>query len=186
MNATATAAHSVRLPVAFLPAVRRALAQGRSHVEAATLLRQVGYDSGAGFLAALEERVAWQRPGATLGTLPDGEFWPEFAAFWEDAGWGTVRHVQLHPGVGALECEGWVEAVAAREADDGYCHITTGIFADVLGRLAGGDVAVMEVECEAAGGDRCRFLFGGPAALGAVYEGVAQGLATDDAVARLG
>lgn len=186
MNATLTAAHTVRFPAAFLPALRRTLAQGRSPVEAATLLRQLGYDAGAGFYAALEERIAWQRPGATLGTLPDGEFWPEFSAFWEDAGWGTVRHEQLHPGVGALECEGWAEVAAAREAGDAYCHLTTGIFADVLGRLAGGEVAVMEVECEAAGGDRCRFLFGGAAALGAVYEGMTQGLGAGDAVARLG
>ncbi|HEV2150415.1 MAG TPA: V4R domain-containing protein [Longimicrobiaceae bacterium] len=186
MNATLATAHTLRLPAAFLPALRRALAQDRSPAEAATRLRQLGYDSGAGFYAALEERVAWQRPGATVGTLPDGEFWPEFAAFWEDAGWGTMRHAQIHPGVGALECEGWAEAAAAREAGDGYCHLTTGILADVLGRLAGGDVAVMEVECESAGADRCRFLFGSPAALGAVYEGMAQGLGADDAVARLG
>jgi predicted hydrocarbon binding protein len=186
MNATAAAAHTLRLPAAFLPAVRRALAQDRSPMDAATLLRQVGYDSGAGFHAALEERVAWERPGATVGTLPDGEFWAEFAAFWSDAGWGTVRHVQMHPGVGALECEGWAEAAAAREAGDGFCHLTTGIFADMLGRLAGGDVAVMEVECEAAGADRCRFLFGGPAALGAVYQEMAEGHGVELAVARLG
>ncbi|HEX2190496.1 MAG TPA: V4R domain-containing protein [Longimicrobiaceae bacterium] len=186
MNATATAAHGLRLPAAFLPAVRRALAQDRSPLEAATLLRQVGYDSGAGFHAALEERIAWERPGATLGTLPEGEFWPEFSAFWQDAGWGTVRHVQLHPGVAALECDGWAEAAAAREAGDRFCHLTTGIFADLLGRLAGSDVAVMEVECEADGGDRCRFLFGGPAALAAVYEGMSQGMGAGEAVARLG
>lgn len=186
MNATAAAALGLRLPAAFLPAVRRALAQDRSPLEAATLLRQVGYDSGGGFFAALEERVAWERPGASLGTLPEGEFWAEFSAFWHDAGWGTVRHVQLHAGVAALECEGWAEAAAAREAGDRFCHLTVGIFADLLGRLAGGDVAVMEVECEAADADRCRFLFGGPAALGAVYEGMAQGLGTDEAVARLG
>lgn len=186
MNTVSAAALTLRIPAAFLSALRRTLARDRSPVESATLLRQLGYDSGAAFYAALEERVAWDRPGASVGTLPAGEFWPEFSAFWEDAGWGTVRHVQAHPGVGALECEGWAEAAAAREAGDAYCHFTTGVFADVLGRLAGGEVAVMEVECEGAGADRCRFLFGSPAALGAVYEGLAQGLGEPEAVARLG
>jgi len=182
----AIAAQTLRIPAALLPALRRALAQERSQEAAATLLRQVGYDSGEGFHAALEERIAWQRPGASIGTLPEGEFWAEFSAFWEEAGWGTVRHVQLHPGVAALECEGWAEAVAAREAGESFCHLTTGILSDVLGRLAGSDVAVMEVECESAGAASCRFLFGGPAVLGAVYDEMASGLGVDEALSRLG
>lgn len=182
---TTAAAHLVHLPAGFLAAVRRALAQGRSPVEAATLLRQAGYESGGGFFDALEHRVAWERPGATIGTLPEGEFWPEFSAFWEALGWGTVRHEQLHPGVGALDCAGWAES-AGLETGQLSCHFTTGALADLLSRLAGSDVAVMEVECRAAGHERCRFLFGGAAALGGVYEGMTQGLPYGDAVARLG
>ncbi|HEX2093219.1 MAG TPA: 4-vinyl reductase [Longimicrobiaceae bacterium] len=186
MSTAAPTTPFVRLPGAFLPTVRRALAQGRDPMEAAVLLRQVGYDSGEGFYAALEHRIAWERPGASIGTLPDDEFWPEFAAFWDEIGWGTVRHEPLHPGVGALECTGWTEATSARESGEQFCHLTTGVFTHLLSRLAGGDVAVMEVECEAAGSDRCRFLFGSPAALGSVYEGMTQGLSPEDAVARLG
>ena len=186
MNSIATGAQLVRLPAGFLAAVRGALSRGRDPVEAAVLLRQLGYESGDAFYDALEHRIAWERPGATIGTLPEGEFWPELAAFWEELGWGTVRHEQLHPGVGALECTGWTEAASAREAGEQFCHLTTGVLAHLLSRLAGSDVAVLEVQCGAGGSERCRFLVGGPAALGGVYEAMTQGLSPADAVARLG
>lgn len=185
MNATAAAAPTLRLPAPFLPALRRALAQGRSAVEAATLLRQVGYESGEAFHAALEEQLAAGRGGASPDTLPPEEFWSAFGRFWEEMGWGTVRHVQLHPGVGALDASDWVEA----EGEAGghpACHFTTGVLADVLSRVAGSEVAVMEVECRAAGDGRCRFLFGGVGALGEVYRGMTEGLSYSDALERLG
>lgn len=186
MNTTATGAQLVRLPAPFLPAMLRALAQGRSPVDAATLLRQMGYETGEAFHAALEEWIAERDPTGSLDALGADRFWDDFSGFWAELGWGTVRHVQLHPGVGALDCTDWIEARAAGEAGQSGCHLSTGVFADLLGRVAGGEVAVMEVECASAGADRCRFLFGGMEALGQVYEGMTEGLPYDRAVARLG
>lgn len=186
MNTTAIGAQPVRLPAAFLPAMLRTLAQGRSPLDAATLLRQMGYETGEAFHDALEEWIGERLPGRSPESLGADDFWEAFAGFWADFGWGTVRHVQLHPGVGALDCTDWIEAGAAGEAGHSGCHLTTGIFADLLGRVAGGDVAVMEVECASTGGGRCRFLFGGPEVLGTVYTGMTEGVPYDQAVARLG
>ncbi|MBV9773633.1 MAG: hypothetical protein JO040_06765 [Gemmatimonadetes bacterium] len=186
MNTTAIGAQLVRLPAPFLPAMLRALAHGRSPMDAATLLRQMGYETGEAFHAALEEWLAGRGPAGSSDSLGADEFWDAFAGFWAENGWGTVRHVQLHPGIGALDCTDWIEAQAAAEAGQSGCHLTTGIFADLLGRIAGGDVAVMEVECASAGGERCRFLFGGTEALGGVYTGMTEGLSYDQALAHLG
>lgn len=186
MNTIAAGAQLVQLPTAFLPALRSALAQGRSPVEAATLLRQVGYGTGEAFHAALEEWLARESGADAADQLSAGEFWSAFGRFWESLGWGTVRHVQLHPGIGALDCTGWVEADSAGDAGQPSCHLTTGILAELLSRIAGGEVAVMEVECRAADDERCRFLFGGATALGAVYQGMTEGLSYTEALQRLG
>lgn len=185
MSATAAGTQLLTLPAGFLPAFRRALEQGRDPLEAAVLLRQVGYETGESFHAALEEWLS-REGGDVPGGLPPEEFWSAFGRFWESLGWGTVRHVQLHPGIAALDCEGWVEADSAGATGQPVCHVTTGVLADLLGRLAGSGVAVMEVECRSAGDQRCRFLFGGEAALGEVYRGMTEGLPYPDALSRLG
>lgn len=184
MNAIIAAAPTLRLPTLFLSALRRALAGGRSPVEAATLLRQVGYESGEAFHAALEDHLA-REGGAAPDALPAEEFWSAFGRLWEEMGWGTLRHVQLHPGVGALDASDWAEAKGEEREHPG-CHFTTGVLADLLSRVAGSEVAVMEVECRAAGDGRCRFLFGGVEALGEVYRGMTEGLPYAEAVERLG
>jgi hypothetical protein len=82
--------------------------------------------------------------------------------------------------VGALDLVGWLE-----EGSDGGpagCHLSTGFFTDMLARVAGDGVVVMEVP--AAG--RSRLLFGSGETLGAVYEALASGATLDDALARLG
>src|SRR6266704_1542903 len=46
---------------------------------------------------------------------------------------------------------------------------------DVLGRLSGETVAVMEVECRSRHDPRCRFLSGAPDTLNVVYDQMTQG-----------
>jgi predicted hydrocarbon binding protein len=185
MNSIATGAQLVRLPAGFLAAVHRVLTQGRSAVESATLLRQAGYETGEAFHAAFEEWLSSEHGGRPADSLSPEEFWGAFVSFWQSLGWGTVRHEQLHPGVGALECEDWAEA-AAGETGHPSCHFTTGVLADLLSRIAGSDVAVLEVECRSAGSGRCRFLYGGVQAMEGVYRGMTEGLSYADAMGRLG
>jgi hypothetical protein len=49
------------------------------------------------------------------------------------------------------------------------------MLADFFGRVAGGVVGVMEVECQSRGDARCRFLVGSPETLQTMYERMAQG-----------
>ena len=59
------------------------------------------------------------------------------------------------------------------------------MLANVLGQVAGSDVAVLEVECRSRGDARCRFLFGSPEALNGVYRRLVGGENLDAAVAQL-
>ena len=62
------------------------------------------------------------------------------------------------------------------------CSYSAGMFADFFGRVADAPLAVMEVECRSAGGQRCRFLLGSADVMQAVYDGMSQGLGYEDAV----
>lgn len=62
------------------------------------------------------------------------------------------------------------------------CHISTGMFADLFGRLAGAPVAVLEVECRSAGQERCRFLVGSPEVMNLVYDEMGRGASYEEAV----
>ena len=62
------------------------------------------------------------------------------------------------------------------------CHLTTGMFADLFGRVAGAPVAVLEVECRSTGAPRCRFLVGSPAVMEQIYDDMGRGLPYEDAI----
>lgn len=184
MNATATPPRQLQLPADLIPALHRALGADRSPAETALLLRRTGYELGPGFHGLLESWLSEAR-GTDPGSLPPEEFWTAFGAFWSEMGWGTVRHVQPHPGIAALDCEGWIESERGG-GDHPACHLTTGLLSDLLSRIGGAEVAVLEVECRSAGAERCRFLFGGSSALGALYEEIRSGATPSDALERIG
>ncbi|HEU4453521.1 MAG TPA: hypothetical protein VFR81_10705 [Longimicrobium sp.] len=179
MNAIAPA-NFVQVPAGLISSVRRALAGDREPLEAVTLLRQVGYDVGAAVSAGLGDHLTMAHGGADPLSLEPEVFWAGVSDYFERLGWGRVEHRRLHPGVGALDLVGWLE-----EGSDGGpagCHLSTGFFTDMLARVAGDGVVVMEVPAEG----RSRLLFGSGETLGAVYEALASGATLDDALARLG
>ena len=92
-----------------------------------------------------------------------------------------MEHSRPHPGVGALDLVDWIESSAGGGPPG--AHISTGIFTDLLGKLAGAPVVVMEVP---GGAGRTRLLFGSGETLGAVYQAIAGGATADEAIARLG
>jgi hypothetical protein len=59
------------------------------------------------------------------------------------------------------------------------------VLANLLGQVADADVAVLEVECRSRGDAHCRFLYGSPDALDAVYSRVAAGEEPGYAIAQL-
>ncbi|MBA2244696.1 MAG: hypothetical protein H0W11_07045 [Gemmatimonadetes bacterium] len=180
---TEPAARSLRLPPGSLRALHQALARGHDPVESATLLREIGYEMGDVFYDALEEALA-QAPEESLRSLPPERFWSGCSAFFEQHGWGGLRWAKLHPAVAALDSPDWIESEERREPHPA-CHLTTGLLAKLLSRAAGGDIAVLEVECRARGDQRCRFLFGGPEALDLLYREIRAGTSYTAALAQL-
>lgn len=69
----------------------------------------------------------------------------------------------------------WAEADPDSDTTLPSCHVTAGMLAGLLGRLAGEHVAVMEIECRSRGDAECRFLAGAPDTLQAVYDGATAG-----------
>lgn len=173
---TETQARFVQVPAGLISSVRRALASDRQPLEAVNLLRQVGYEVGEAVHQALADHL-----GGDAGEQDADAFWSGVSDYFQGVGWGRVEHRRLHPGVGALDLVDWIEA--GSDGGPAGCHLSTGFFTDLLGRVAGDGVVVMEVPAEPG---RSRLLFGSGETLGAVYQSLAGGASLDEAIARLG
>ena len=176
---TETQARFVQVPAGLISSLRRALANDRDPLEAVNLLRQVGYEVGEAVHQALSEHLA-ATAGGDAGEIDTDAFWQGVSDYFESIRWGRVEHRRLHPGVGALELVDWIEA--GSDGGPQGCHLSTGFFTDLLGRVAGDGVVVMEVPAEAG---RSRLLFGNGDTLGAVYQSIASGASLDEALAQL-
>jgi bacteriochlorophyll 4-vinyl reductase len=180
MALTTTRTPELALPVDSLAALRDALVVAVGTEAAAQALRQAGFAAGD----ALFRILAADDPDE-LAELPVALFWSRLARLFSARGWGQLSYVEAHPGVGALETTNWVEAVPESGATQPACHFTTGLLANLLGRVVASEVAVLEVECRSRGEPRCRFLFGGAVAVYALYDRIAAGDAPDTALAHL-
>lgn len=181
MNAIATD-RFLQVPAQLFSSVRRALVSDREPLEAVTLLREVGYDVGQSVFGALCDHVSRDNGGADAFSVDVDRFWESASGYFEELGWGRVEHSRPHPGLGAIDLVDWME-----QGSDGGppgCHVSTGLFTDLLVRLAdGAPVVVMEVP---TGPGRTRLLFGNQDTLGAVYAAISTGASPDEAIARLG
>lgn len=171
----------VTLPASLLAALYGALERDRGPAAAAATLREVGFETGGALLESVQARAA----AGAVGDLPAARFWEHLSATFREMGWGALEVEEPHPGVVSLRSESWAEAEGRASAQP-CCHLTTGLLADLLSRVAGADLAAMEVECRAAGDPHCRFMVGGPGALQRVYEELSGGRAYSQAVAALG
>jgi hypothetical protein len=188
------------MPIASLAALRRALAAEVGPDAAARALLLAGHAAGDALYAALASRAAQGEsadlspadagtdapdPGASLAQVPQSVFWHHFADLFATRGWGRIAHEAVHGGVGSLESPDWAEADPTTGELRPSCFFTTGLLANLLGRVAGQEVAVLEVECRSRGDLRCRFLFGGAAALDSVYAALSEGRTVEEALAAL-
>lgn len=160
---------------------RKALVQLRLGLErelgtnAARLLQDAGFAAGEEHHAAFSAWLAQRTDAATPDALDARHFGEALAGFLQEQGWGALTVHALADGVLALDSADWAEATSDTTALAPSCHFTCGLLADLLGRIAGDVVAVMEVECRSRGDARCRFLAGSPETLGALYERIAAG-----------
>jgi hypothetical protein len=135
----------------------------------------------AGYVAGGELYAAFTRwlPGATGVDDPaslDAQVLGEvLSEFFQGLGWGSVSLERLGGAGLTLDSTDWAEAEPGMNADQPSCHLTAGLLANFMGKLAGGEVAVMEVECRSCNDARCRFLAGSGDTLQQVYEAMAGG-----------
>ncbi|HSJ13668.1 MAG TPA: V4R domain-containing protein [Longimicrobiales bacterium] len=184
MNPTGARVPELALPATALGALRRTLLAELGPDRAATVLRNAGHAAGDALFQILTQPSAEGQP--RLAELDADRFWRRFAHLFAARGWGNLAHQAVHPGVAVLDSSDWAEADTASGARRPSCFFTTGMLANVLGQVASGEVAVLEVECRSRGDAQCRFLFGSRDALGGVYEQLVSGASADNAVAQLG
>jgi predicted hydrocarbon binding protein len=163
-----------------LVALRAALVRDAG-TAAAGYLQEAGYAGGGATFEAfrrwLERRGA--RPPEALSVAA---FQREATAFFRQAGWGSLEVGALEDTVATLDSADWGEASPESRAEQPTCHLSAGLFADFFGRVADAPLAVMEVECRSAGGQRCRFLLGSTDVMQQVYDGMSRGASYEDAV----
>lgn len=150
--------------------------------DAAIYLQEAGYAGGDATWQAFERWLS-ERSAIAASALDVQSFEARLSEFLRDAGWGNVAIGSLGDVVATLDSEDWGEADPNSGMSHPSCHLTTGMFADLFGRVAGQPVAVLEVECRSAGGPRCRFLVGNPEVMEGIYDEMGRGASYEASVA---
>lgn len=152
--------------------------------QTAAILREAGFAAGEGVYHALVEYATKHFHTTDPSGIDRRHLGELLSGFLLESGWGSCAIEPLAEGVIAVDAAEWAES---EPGDSTYpsCHISTGILADLLSRLGGVPLAVMEVECRSKGDLRCRFLVGGADTLNAIYELMTQGTGYSNAVASL-
>ena len=150
--------------------------------DAAGYLQEAGYAGGGTLFEAFGAWSVAHGHGAPE-SMAAADF-PQLATqFFGDLGWGSISLTALSGAVAALDSDDWGEADPASAMEFPGCHLTTGMFAEFFGRLAGTPMAVMEVECRSMGSPHCRFLLGSAESLHHVYEEMSRGVDYSEAAA---
>jgi hypothetical protein len=181
MALTGPRSPELAIPVPAFAALRDALNTHVGPDTAASALRMAGFAAGDPFFRILAEGDEEELQG-----IPAEQFWKRFSTLFASRGWGQLAFSEAHPGVGSLDASDWAESRSGHTVERPSCHFTTGLLSSLLGKVAGAEVGVMEVECRARGDARCRFLFGGTDAVFTVYERMAAGEPPDAALQQIG
>jgi hypothetical protein len=191
-------------PAGALPELARALRGEAGARISDQALQKAGYAVGGAIHRALMQELG----GEDLPSLDRDRFWAELARHFHLRGWGRLKEARVHPGMGLITTYDWVEALPSSDqlpqgrddltegdgfADGGAgfedaapgCPFSTGIFARILGEVAGGPVAVLEVTCRRRGDESCQFLYGHPDAVYQSYGLLGGGDSLDRALEQV-
>lgn len=178
MNEAGTEVDVISMPGATLGALSGVLRSELGAEAAARMIRRIGLQSGALFYDRFRD---WAGDDPTA--LGMEVFWSRLSEFFEQLGWGRVEHEAGYPGVLALKLTNWVEA--RRDGNLTGCHFTTGLLADILSRVVGGELAALEVEPGSPADGAGRILIGNPATLESLHERIRNGVRYDEALEAL-
>lgn len=175
------ATRSVAVPAAFFPALlgasRNAPSQG-----AIEGLRDAGYIAGSSLFDAFSEWLD-ERGERRPADLAEQQFGPLVSEFFSASGWGELEISSVSEAVMAIDAHAWCESDEDGGREQPGCHVSTGLFAGFFGRLADAPLAVLEVECQSCGSNRCRFLMASLDVLQYVHEAMGRGIPYDRAAA---
>jgi predicted hydrocarbon binding protein len=170
----------IAVPVSMFGSLRRELEKEAGTLPTVHALHHAGYQAGAE--AALDVARAGR---AEISSTGAEAFWSRLADFFGSRGWGSLSHSPVHDGVGVLSSPDWAEAAEGTVDQKASCCFSTGFLSGLLSELAGGPVAVLEVECRTRGGEACRFAFGSEAAIHELYGRLLNGGDLDGALSEL-
>jgi uncharacterized protein len=153
--------------------------------QAAMHLQNSGYVGGATLFEAFSHWLLARGYG-TPEAQPASAFAARATEFFRELGWGSLDVGAFGQSVATVDSTDWAESDPSSALEFPGCYLTTGLFADFFGRLAGTPLAVMEVECRSMGSERCRFLLASTDVMQQVYDAMGNGLAYDAAVTSLG
>jgi hypothetical protein len=104
-----TPRRTAALPLVALTELARTL-RAEAGARVSTLaLQNAGYRAGDGIYREFAGEVAGGDPAA----LSRDRFWQELARFFDRRGWGRLREVRIHPGMGLLTAYEWAESAGA-------------------------------------------------------------------------
>ena len=179
MDALSGPFREIAVPVRIFGDLRSALAKEAGALPAIHALHSAGYAAGVAAAHALKAS-----PDEDVMVLAQEAFWSRLAGFFARRGWGHLTHEALHDAVGTLTSSDWAEPGDERD-EDASCTFSTGFLSGLLTTLAGGPVAVLEVNCRARGDAQCTFAFGNATAIHEVYGQLLEGADLRGALASL-
>lgn len=180
MDTTASVLREVAVPVSVFAILRKELASEAGILPTIHAFHAAGYQAGT--VAADTFRNG---PDEDVSSLTEDEFWTRLTSFFSRRGWGSLTRTTSNPAVGLLVSQDWVESTDIEVSDDATCSFSTGFLSGFLTVLAGGPVAVLEVECRGRGGGSCSFAFGSEAAVHELYGQLLDGRDLQGALAEL-
>lgn len=143
--------------------------------QAAAALQEAGYASSEQCYETFRQWLERQADLTDPAQLAASALPEALTDFFRTLGWGRISIEQIGPAGLALDSDDWAEAEPGAGAAVPSCHVTAGLLAGFLGRIAGADVAVMEIECRSCNDPRCRFLAGSAETLQGVFEAMNGG-----------
>ena len=170
----------IAVPISILASLRHELEAEAGTLPTVRALHSAGYHAGL----AAAETVQEQSGGKAFATSQD-DFFVGIHDYFAKRGWGKLTHSVVHDAVGMLSSPDWAEVAEGELDPDASCCFSTGFLSGLFSQLAGGPVAVLEIECRTRGGSTCDFAFGSEGAIHELYGQLLEGVDLDGALTAL-